>query len=321
MSLLVAAQLDAFDGRIVLAAVAAGVAVAALAALVFPPVARLGPRVRPYTVSARRRLGHSADVMTAGGHGLPGGSVWRLWGPPLQALTRKLARFRSADADELLAQKLRQASVPMTIDEFRLRQMADAAIWGLALGFLGGVILKSPVWALAFCAGGVAVGACRRRGRLDSTVENRRARMRIELYSINQQLAMYVRASPGLVKHIERLVQRGRGEVVAELADVLRWIRSGMSVTAAFARAADTTPEPWAARTYRLLGIADERGADLAGGLLALSEEIRDARREDMRRAAVKRTGAMLLPTIGILAPTMLLFIAAPLPTILFGVA
>jgi tight adherence protein C len=53
--------------------------------------------------------------------------------------------------------------------------------------------------------------------------------------------------------------------------------------------------------------------------LLALSDDLRDARREELRQAAVKRRAAMLLPTIGILAPIMLLFIAAPLPSIVFG--
>jgi hypothetical protein len=50
-----------------------------------------------------------------------------------------------------------------------------------------------------------------------------------------------------------------------------------------------------------------------------LSEDLRDARREDLRRVATKRRAAMLVPTIAILAPIMLLFIAAPLPSVIFG--
>ncbi|HMG27439.1 MAG TPA: hypothetical protein VKH36_11575, partial [Acidimicrobiia bacterium] len=57
----------------------------------------------------------------------------------------------------------------------------------------------------------------------------------------------------------------------------------------------------------------------LAGALGALSEDLRDARREDLRRVATKRRAAMLVPTIAILAPIMLLFIAAPLPSVIFG--
>jgi hypothetical protein len=53
--------------------------------------------------------------------------------------------------------------------------------------------------------------------------------------------------------------------------------------------------------------------------LLALSGDIRDARREQVHKDAVRKRAAMLVPTIAILAPIMLLFIAAPLPSIVLG--
>ena len=92
-----------------------------------------------------------------------------------------------------------------------------------------------------------------------------------------------------------------------------------MSEVDAFRRAAENTPEPSAARTYHLLAASSERGADLGRALLALSEDVRDARREQMHKDAVRRRAAMLVPTIAILAPIMLLFIAAPLPSIVLG--
>ena len=52
---------------------------------------------------------------------------------------------------------------------------------------------------------------------------------------------------------------------------------------------------------------------------LGLSEDIRDARREQLHKDAVRRRAAMLVPTIAVLAPIMLLFIAAPLPSIVLG--
>ena len=72
-------------------------------------------------------------------------------------------------------------------------------------------------------------------------------------------------------------------------------------------------------QTYQLFATGTERGADLAGALLALSEDLRDARREQLHKDAVRKRAAMLVPTIAILAPIMLLFIAAPLPSIVLG--
>jgi hypothetical protein len=135
--------------------------------------------------------------------------------------------------------------------------------------------------------------------------------MRIELYTVNQLLAMHARVGGGVVQAVQRVVDRGNGAVVEELAEVLRMHRSGRRITDALEHAARTTPEPNAARTYKLLANGVEYGADLAEGLRALSEDIRDQRVEAMKRAATKRRAAMLVPIIAVLAPVMLLFIAA----------
>ena len=122
-----------------------------------------------------------------------------------------------------------------------------------------------------------------------------------------------------MLQAVNQVIGRGRGEVVADLAEAVRLHRAGMTVFEAFQRVADATPEPSCARTYRLLAIADERGVDLAAGLLALAEDVRETRREAMKRAATRRRAAMLVPTIALLAPTLLLFVAAPLPYLLTG--
>jgi tight adherence protein C len=131
---------------------------------------------------------------------------------------------------------------------------------------------------------------------------------------VNQLLAMRVRVGGGVVGAVSSVVARGRGEVLSELAEALRLQRAGWPAPEAFRRIAELTPEPFCARTYRLLATAEERGADLAGALLALSEDVRESRRESMKRIATRRRAAMLIPTIAILAPVLILFVAAPLP-------
>ena len=95
--------------------------------------------------------------------------------------------------------------------------------------------------------------------------------------------------------------------------------RSGIGAADAFRRLAETTPESHCARTYKLLASAEEMGVDLTEGLRALADEARRARREALRRSATRRRSAMLIPTIAILAPVMLLFVAAPLPQLVLG--
>jgi tight adherence protein C len=118
---------------------------------------------------------------------------------------------------------------------------------------------------------------------------------------------------------MQRAVERGSGAVVAELEEILRAHRSGVRISAALTRGAVQSAEPHAARTYRLLAASAEHGADLARGLMDLSRDLHSQRREDLRRLATRQRAATIVPIVVILAPVLLLFVAAPLPSIVFG--
>ncbi|MCZ7530795.1 MAG: type II secretion system F family protein [Acidimicrobiia bacterium] len=216
--------------------------------------------------------------------------------------------------------RLRQAGFfDDTPDAFRLRQVVTGTVAGLAGAVIGAFLVRSPVVALLLGCCGVVVGATRPRAKLDGAIEERTERIRLELYTVNQLLAMHLRTGAGPIQAVQRVVDRGQGVVVEELTMVLRSVRAGTSETEAFERAAESTPEPSAARTFKLFAAGAQRGADLGIALLELSEDIRDAGREELRRTATKRRATMLVPTIAVLAPVMLLFIAAPIPFVVFG--
>ena len=303
-----------------LAASGIGVGAAGLAAIVVPPTTRLARRVRPYAVLSRSALGHRDAPSAALPASLSGGVLTRLFGPPLVALVARLTPTAEPRGDDKLGRLLRQAGeIDRTPDEYRVRQLGEALGAGVVSGAAVAILVRAPAVALLAGVAGFVLGLTRSRRRLEREVTSRAARIRLELYTVNQLLAMHVRTGAGPMQAVQRLVDRGRGVVAGELGDALTWIRSGMGEAPAFRRAAELTPEPSATRTYQLLAAGVERGVDLAGGLLALSEDIRDARREQLHKDAVRRRAAMLVPTIAILAPIMLLFIAAPLPSIVLG--
>jgi tight adherence protein C len=308
-------------GPALLAACAVGVSCAALASVVVRPLPRLAARVRPYTIVTRANLGRSADVLAvASPSSAPGGSVvGRLFGPPLFALVHLVGRRIESRDDDQLRRKLRQGGLDATSpDEFRTGQVTRAALFG-GVALAVGLLVATPAIAFVMAIMGLVAGGLRSRSRLDHAVEVRNERIRLELYTVNQLLALHVRTGAGPVQAVQRLVDRGHGAVIEDLGDVLDSIRTGVSEPEAFHHAADVTAEPAAARTYKLFATGAERGVDLAGALLDLSQDIRDSRRVELRRTATKRRAAMLIPTIAILAPTMLLFIAAPIPSIVFG--
>lgn len=313
----------------VLAAGASAIVVGWLARLVVPPTRRLAGRVRPYAAPARAGLGRGADVRAvAGGDPLTigGPAVWQVLRPLLEAVAGAVGRLLGRGDDDHTLRRLRQAGllgdVPeeRRVQELRLQQVARALGYG-ALGLLAGVSLGlTGAAVVSLGALGAAVGPLRLQGRIDRRIEARRTRLRMELYTVNQLLAMHVRVGGGVVQAMRRIVSRGEGELVGELREILVAHESGVPLRDAFRHAAERTAEPFAARTYRLLATGAELGTDLADALLAHSEDVHEARREAMKRAATRRRAAMLVPIIAVLAPVMLLFVAAPLPSIVLGV-
>jgi Flp pilus assembly protein TadB len=200
------------------------------------------------------------------------------------------------------------------ITRYRLLQLKTTAT-ALLLGLGVAWAIRAPRMVASTLVGlGLVIGVTRTKGRLNRAIENRREQMKIEIYTVNQLLAMRVRAGGGVIQAVKAMTQRGQGEVIAELSEALRLHRAGWSGADAFRRIAELSPEPFCTRTYRTLAMAEERGADLASALLSLSEDVRETRRESIKRTATKRRAAMLVPTIAILAPVLMLFVAAPLP-------
>lgn len=311
-----------------LAALLAAAAAAALARLVVPPTARLAPRVRPYAAAARSSLGRGADVgmAVAGSATLSGSVLRRVLDPLIGRLASRLGSLGNAEGEERLLLRLRQAGllgevpVERRAQEYRVRQLSGAVTRAGLFGAAALVAGRGAALVLLATGLGAVVGVARVRGHVDRAIEQRRQRMRIELYTVNQLLALHVRVGGGVVQALQRVVDRTSGTVSEELAEALRVHASGRRVGEALQFLAHTTPEPHAARTYTLLAGGAELGSDLADGLRQLSEDIRTQRVEALKRAATRRRAGMLMPIIGILAPVMLLFIISPLPSIVFGV-
>ena len=298
---------------IALASLASAWFAAALTRVLIPPTRRLGGRLRPYLGAGASR-GAVADS-----------TVGSVFGPILESASGAIGRILDRGGDDAIALRLRQAGWDDQSPEgsaamaFRMSQLRALTVWTAGSVAVTVVLSMGFRQAAVVIVAGIVIGATRQKGALERSIADRRERMRIEIYTVNQLLAMRIRAGGGVIQAVQRLVDRGRGPVIVELAEALRLHRSGVGASDAFRRVASTTPEPSCARTYALLAIAEDRGVDLAGALLSLSEDVREARREALRRIATRRRAAMLVPTIAVLAPVMLLFVGAPLPRLVLG--
>lgn len=307
-------------GRELVVSLLIGALGAGVAWLVVRPPRRLAGRVRPYAPGARAELGAPQDWHPNG----PAG-IRSIFGPLLTSLGRGLSAVIDAETEPVLRRRITQAGMFPALAEdrrvaaYRARQLAATLGGGMVGVGAGSLLGMGGRGSVLLAVLGVIVGSTRQRGRLERAIEQRRARMRIEIYTVNQLLALRIRSGGGITQAVTELVARLRGDVAVELAEGMRMVRAGLPVSEALERLAERTPEPYCARTYSTLATAGDRGADLGGVLLDLADEVRKARRETMRRRAVKRRAAMLVPTIGLMAPVLLLFIAAPLPRIVLG--
>lgn len=308
----------------ILLAASAGSSVTAALWTVLKPPRRLRMRVRPYSQVARTRLLRSADPETYLAVTRPQVRLIDVVEPLVGQLTRFCARIAGPRDQELWATRLRNSGLYPALDAnarieaFRRRALATSFAGAGLLGFVGWST-NGAVGMIAYAAVGFAFGAALTRGRINNAVIARRRLMRAELYTVNQILAMRARAGGGVTDALRHVAQRSRGVVASEIRETLQLQRSGLPITDALRRAAASTAEPEASRLYLSLAIAHERGVDLAESLLALARDLRVSRRDEAVTKAATRRIAAVIPIVVILAPIALAFLAAPLPTLIFG--
>jgi len=307
-------------------AVCAGVAVTSLVLAAARPRKRLGPRLDDYTLVARSKLGSAPDVLSLTRPATPAmsGALARVFRPMLASVAHGVGALAGTRDEEALALQLRQAGVAgVTPKRYRDQQLLLACLGagaGLFTGVVAGFAVGRPAaLGLVLGASGFVLGTVWKSAELARHIRERRETLRAELFSLCQVLAVYARATPNLLHITEQVAARSSGLLATEMAEILRWVESGTQPEDAFAQAARFTPEPAAARLYRVMATAAASGGDIADALVAQSADIRDAQREEVKQSAVRRRGAMLAPLILLLAPIILLFVAAPIPRIVLG--
>ncbi len=314
------------DTRILLIAVLCGYVAAGLAAMLVRPPATLEHRLRPYVQLRRTRLGQRADVNAALAIDSTAqfGPVRRIFNPILEGAAGLVARLVDSGDEADVARRLRQAGLGhVSAREYRMSQ-AGRALVGTIGGVLGGLWLGavwgSPgFWAVVGVLLGSGWGFTSARSKVNTAIEERTRTMRLELYTVAHLLSMLVRANHTPAMAIRKITDRGRGPVVDELRQAQTWVAGGLTLSEAMERLAAETPEPSAARVYRILGEASQQGADVAQSLLTVAHGLRVERREEIERLGTRRRGAMILPTLLVMAPVVFLYVAAPIPRFVFG--
>jgi tight adherence protein C len=264
----------------------------------------------------RRPLVQRIAPYMAGGGGTRQAAPLRTastWRELIEPLARQLgARIASLfGVVEPLSRRLRRVHSPMTVTEFRMRQMAWAGgglgvgtTLALALGLVG------PV-ALAFVGGGPLLGFLLVEQSLARESDRWKRRLALELPVVAEQLGMLLGAGYSLSAALHRLAERGRGVCARDLARVCARVEVGLEEGAALREWADVADVPAVHRLVSVLTLNSKAG-DL--GRLT-SDEARAMRRELHRQvlATMDRRGQQVwVPvTVATLVPGVI-FLAIP---------
>lgn len=301
------------------AALAVGLAVGVAVYAASRPWRRLGPRVNVYTVATRARLGQPIQMLAlTAPPSSAGGVLAGVFGPIVGALARRLTALLGHRDEAAVALALEQAGIrDVTPRSYAYQQLAYTVIGlvgGALFGLLGGIRM-----AVVMSMAGGALGLLRKRQELGGRTEKRRARIRSELLSVCNLLAIHTRVTPQLQQVLDIIVTQASGEVVGELRRVRASIDGGTPPEVAFAQMAALTPEPAAGSLYRNLSLAITTGGDLADTLIALAGSLRDQRRDHLRAAAARRTVLMNMSNASLLVLPLIVLIGAAGVFTVFG--
>lgn len=311
-----------FEVDTVLAASAASCSTMLVVRRLAPPRAPLARRVEPYLALSRSRLGTGArtSVLSLMVPNESTSAVRSVFGPLLGRQAERLSQLIDTADNEQLERRLRQAGhADPDVHQHRMRQLAWAltgCIGGLLLGML---VFGSSAGALVLFGCFAIAGLSMQRGSLDRAIRSRNERIRSEVPAFAQLLAVHLRTGHGPVEALRHVVRRLDGPVAGECREALGLIAGGLTPQAVFEDLALATAEPAAARLYRLLASSIRAGGDIVAPLLAIAAELRAEHREAIARRSVQRRSAMVIPLLLLVAPVMVLFVAAALPSLVFG--
>ncbi len=314
------------EPRVLLIGLLAAYVAAGLSSLIIRPKAPLEARLRPYVQLRRTRLGQRADVTAALAIDSTAdfGPLRRIFNPIVEWFAGFVSRLVDSGDEDEIASRLRHAGLTdVSPREYRISQ-AGRALLGVVGGVLAGLWLGATwgapgFWSVVGVGLGVGWGLSSARSKVNAAIDKRTQTMRLELYTVAHLLAMLVRANHTPAMAVRQITDRGRGPVVGELREAQSWVAGGLTMAQAMERLANETVEPAAARVYRILGEASQQGADVAESLMTVANTLRAERREEVERLGTKRKGAMIIPTLLVMAPVVFLYVVAPIPRFIFG--
>jgi len=261
----------------------------------------LTTRVAPYVVDVSADARDLLDRRTADPLPVFGAILDPIASRARRAITPLLG------GNDVIAIRLRQSGLAMSVDEFRTRQLvwaAAAAAIAIVVGFAVGSIQNIPIAAPAALVIVAAIGGFVARDYLLQRAASARvARMTKELPTVLEFLTLSLSAGEGILDAIRRIAAISSGELAAELSTVTTNVNTGLPLGESLDRLSGALQLPPLTRAIEQINGALERGTPLVEVLRAQTQDARENAKRELLELSGKKEVAMLVPLVFLILP------------------
>ena len=210
-----------------------------------------------------------------------------------------------------LATRLELAGLPVDTAAFRVRQVTIGLL-AFLIGAAATISLQPPAAiAILSILAAPALAMLVEEQRVSRAVDTRRARIRAELPVVAEQLGLLLSAGYSLPSAIGRLADRSDGAIAADLRQVTRRTRQGLSASDALSEWAGRAGVDAIDRLVAVLRLHDDAG-DLGALIAEEARSIRAAAHRELLEVIERRSQLVWIPvTVATLVPG-LIFLAVP---------
>jgi tight adherence protein C len=223
---------------------------------------------------------------------------------------------QSSEATTGLQARLDRLARPLSAESFRVEQLTwgiGGASLALMIGLgLGHGRVTSALPSLVLVAVGFVLGVLGRDRALSNEVSKRRDRMAAEFPTIVELLALAVSAGEGVAAALERIGERGHGELAHEFRRCLADVRAGAPLLDALRVTADRVDLAELRRFVESLTVALERGTPLADVMRAQAADAREASRRALIESGGRKEISMMVPVVFLVLPVSVVFALFP---------
>lgn len=222
---------------------------------------------------------------------------------------------RVAGSDVSVHRRLETLGTRLTVEQFRIEQL----VWGAAgatvaatLILLRGVLATDLVASVVVVGIAGLLGLLARDQVLTREVNRRNERLRAELPTMVEMLAMAVSAGSGLLSALDRVSRVGSGVMASEIERVLSDVRVGLPLIPALQRMAARNEPTELRRFVEAVTVSVERGTPLAEVLIAQAADAREAERRALIESGGRKEIGMMVPVVFLVLPLSVVFVLFP---------